>query len=83
MIDGYEPDTNSVYQFHGCHCHGYACVDNCKVRQKIIYKDTWKTDKPMANNGWDTRYNAVLIWGCEKPILKKERFEKEFMLILT
>lgn len=37
----------------------------------------------MANNGWDTRYNAVLIWGCEKPILKKEWFEKEFMLILT
>ena len=25
LVDGYEPETNTVYQFHGCHWHGHTC----------------------------------------------------------
>ena len=33
-VDGYEPETNTVYQFHGLHCHGNMCVGNHKKRKK-------------------------------------------------
>ena len=25
LVDGYDPETNTVYQFHGCHWHGHTC----------------------------------------------------------
>ena len=25
----------------------------------------------IKNNGWDTKYDLLLTWGCEQPILKK------------
>ena len=28
LVDGYEPETNTVYQFHGCHWHGLTCLKN-------------------------------------------------------
>ena len=33
----------------------------------------------IANNGWDSKYNLVSIWGYEESILKKVWFENEFM----
>ena len=32
LVDGYEPETNTVYQFHGCHWHGHTCL-------RIVQKD--------------------------------------------
>ena len=26
LFDGYEPVTNTVYQFHGFHWHGHTCL---------------------------------------------------------
>ena len=34
LVDGYEPETNTVYQFHGCHWHGHTCLKNRTKRQK-------------------------------------------------
>ena len=28
LADGYEPETNTVYQFRGCHWHGYTFLKN-------------------------------------------------------
>ena len=42
------------------------------------YKDTCQINRLIKKNGWDTKYNLVLTWECEEPILKKVRFEKEF-----
>ena len=42
------------------------------------YRDTCQIDRLIKNNGWDTKYNLVLTWECEEPILKKVRFEKKF-----
>ena len=44
------------------------------VPKDMIYIDTCKIDWLIANNGYDTKYNLVLIWKCEKPILKKVQF---------
>ena len=34
LVDGYEPETNTVYQFHGCHWHGHTCLKNRTKRQQ-------------------------------------------------
>ena len=39
-VDGYDPETNTVYQFHVCHCHGHTCMKKRTERQKMRYKDT-------------------------------------------
>ena len=78
LVDGYEPETNTVCQFHRCYCHGHTCLKDRIRRQQKRYKDTCQIDRLIKNNGWDTRYNLVSIWDCEEPILKKVRLEKEF-----
>ena len=78
LIDGYYPGTNTVYQFHGCHGHGHTCLKDRTRRQQKRYKDMCQIDRLIKNNGWDTKYSLVSTWECEKPILKKVRFEKEF-----
>ena len=79
LVDGYEPETNTVYQFHGCHWHGHTCLKNRTRRQQKRYKDTCLIDQLIKNNGWDTVCSLVSTWECEEPILKKMRSEKEFM----
>ena len=78
MVDGYEPETNTVYQFHRCHWHGHICLKNRTKRQQKRYEDTRQIDWLIENNGWDTRYDLVSTWECEEPTLKKVGFEKEF-----
>ena len=75
LVGGYEPETNTVYQFHECHWHGNTCLKN---RQQKRYKDTCQIDRLIKNNGGDTKYNLTLTWECEKPILKKVWLEKKF-----
>ena len=35
LVDGYEPETNTAYHFHGCHWHGNR-------HPKESYKNTTK-----------------------------------------
>ena len=57
--------------------------------QRIVQKhksrdiNTCQIDKLIANNEWDTKYSLVSIQVCEKPMLKKVWFEKEFTPYLT
>ena len=82
LLDGYEPETNTVYQFHGRHWHGHTCLKNCTRRQQKRYEDTCRIDQLIKNNGWDTEYNLLSTWEYEEPILKRVRFEKKFRLYL-
>ena len=36
-VDGYEPETETVYQFHGCNWHGHTCIENRTIRQEKRY----------------------------------------------
>ena len=80
LVDGYEPEANTLYQFHGCHWHRHACLKDRTKRQKKRYKDTYQKliDWLIKNNGWYTKYNLVSTWECKEPILKILRLEKEF-----
>ena len=75
LVDEYEPETITVYQFHECHQPGHTCLKNRTKRQQKRYKDTCQTDRLIKNNGWDTKYNLASAWQCEEPISKKVWFE--------
>ena len=68
LVGEYELETNTVYQFHGCHWHGNTCLKN---RQRKRYKGTCQIDRLIKNNGRDTKYNLASTWECDEPILKK------------
>ena len=78
LVDGYEPETKTVYQYHGCHWHRHTCLKNSTRRQQKRYKDTCQPDWLIKSNGWDRKYNLVSTWEGEEPILKKVWFEKKF-----
>jgi hypothetical protein len=75
QVDGYDTETNTIYQFHGTYWHGHP--DKFKpydIHHKIkrpygkIYEDTLKRDKNIIDSG----YNLVLCWEHEWKLMKKE-----------
>src|ERR1035437_822925 len=65
-VDGYNPDTNTVYQFHGDYWHGnpkkfpdpFAWNERTKCFMHDLYINTLKTNKLIKNAG----YNLVVMW---------------------
>ena len=70
LFDGYEPETNTVFEFYGCKWHGCPCSTNDKVK----YNDTIKREKMIKSLG----YNVVSVWECENPELPNIWFKKKF-----
>ena len=75
-VDGYEPETKTVYQFHGCKWHGCFCQKERTERERCLYEKTLYNDQLISNSG---KYTLVKVWECEEPKKKKVFFEKEFV----
>lgn len=67
-VDGYDPETNTVYQFHGDYFHGNPKVYNGNDINKLLKKsfsqlheETIKKDKELLDYG----YNLVIMWENE------------------
>ena len=74
-VDGYEPETNTVYQYHGCYWHGCTCQKDRTKKQFARYVDTICLDKHIERNN----YNLVVVWECENPDKSNKWFEKKFI----
>ena len=80
-VDGYEPKSNTIFQYHGCKWHGSPCQKR-KERNSLEeerradqrYAKTIELEKKMKEQG----FKIVSVWECEKPELKKKRFCKKF-----
>ena len=70
LVDGYEPVTNTVFQFYGCKWHGCPCSTFDKIR----YNETMRKEQVIKSLG----YNLVSVWECENPELKYVKFKKKF-----
>ena len=78
-VDGFNPQTQTVYQFHGCYWHGHDCSHN---RGKEFNE---KQNKPMAEIKEETRANTEYIeskgyrvmerWAGELYDMKKRNHE--------
>ena len=87
-VDGYDPETNTIYQYHGCYWHGCTtCYTNQTEshfrhagRQMYeVRENTRRTTQTLRRAG----YQVIEIWGCEWAKTKKEDVEiKEFVSTL-
>ena len=71
LFDGYEPETNTVFEFKGCKWHGCPCSSDDKIK----YNETIERENMMKDLG----YNVVSVWECEKPKLSDTWIEKKFI----
>ena len=72
MVDGFDPKSSTVYQFHGCKWHGCPCqgTPNHPKYQRTIERDNF-----IRSLG----YNLISVWECEKPLLSKRFLKREFI----
>ena len=78
-VDGYEPESNTIFQYHGCKWHQCPCrKERNSLEEELIaeqrYAKTIELEKKMKEQG----FKIVSVWECEKPELKKKRFCKKF-----
>ena len=72
-VDGYEPTTRTLYQYHGCRWHGCHCQG--EGRNVKRYEKTLEIEEFIKSRGYD----VVFVWECEKPPMKRRFFEPEFV----
>ena len=75
LVDGYNPTTRTVYEFHGCFFHGCpACFPNRRVQIRMhdrqtmhdLYLRTQARDRAILQSG----YSLQTMWECEWKRLK-------------
>ena len=74
LVDGYEPESKTIFQYYGCKWHGCPCQKERNSLDEERYSNTIDLEKKMKEQD----FNLVSVWECEKPELKKMRFKKEF-----
>ena len=74
FVDGYEPKTRTIFQYHGCKWHGCPCRKERNSLDKERYSKTIYLEEKMKEQG----FKLFSVWECEKPELKKMELEKEF-----
>ena len=73
-VDGYEPESKTIFQYYGCKWHGCPCQKERNSLEEERYAKTIELEKKMK----EKHLKIVSVWECEKPELKKMRFKKEF-----
>jgi hypothetical protein len=68
LVDGYDPNTNTIYEFNGDFWHGNPAIFNPQVLNPVIKKTfgqlhekTLKREKTLKEAG----YNVVSIWEAD------------------
>ena len=74
-VDGYEPESETIFQYYGCKWHGCPCQKERNSLDEERYSNTIDLEKKMK----EQEFNIVSVWECEEPELKKMRFKKEFI----
>ena len=73
LVDGYEPKSKTVYQFHGCKWHGCSCLGSKRTkRDRQRYQETLAIEAKIKGLG----YKVVSVWEHEKPQVSNIKLEK-------
>lgn len=83
-VGGFNAETQTVYQFHGCYWHGH----NCALNQGKAFNE--KCKRPMAELLAETRanteyieskgYNVVEMYECEWREMKKTNRDLQWFI---
>ena len=72
LIDGYEPESRTIFQYYGCKWHDCPCQ---KESEKWKYDKTLSLEKSMRKLG----YSVVSVWECQKPELSRKKLKRKFI----
>ena len=72
LVDGYNPETSTVYQFHGCKWHGCSCITGST-------SDKYQKTLNLENQIQSLRYNVVSVWECKNPEVPNRHLQKKFV----
>ena len=68
-VDGFDPETQIIYQFHGCYWHGHTCMSyKNPVNAAVAQKRTEETTAYLRDRG----YKVVEMWECAWDTMKKQ-----------
>ena len=68
LVDGYSPETRTIYQFYGCKWHRCPCTCASPVsltdpESEERYQKILDLENRIRSSG----YNVVSVWECENP----------------
>jgi G:T-mismatch repair DNA endonuclease (very short patch repair protein) len=74
LVDGYDCETNTIYQFQGCYYHGHTChLVTPKNEKEKQLKEKRKQRTEMINSYLkEKKYNLVEMYECEFSKMKKK-----------
>ena len=68
LVDGFDEESNTVYEFHGCYWHGHFCTSNYD-------EEKWQKTLEREQAIRDAGYNLETITSCEwKKIPESKNF---------
>ncbi|ASV44136.1 hypothetical protein PBI_SCTP2_121 [Salicola phage SCTP-2] len=65
IVDGFDPETNTVYQFHGDYWHGNPDVydqNRTHGHRNVTYRELYENTKRIDNEIEGYGYNLVIMW---------------------
>ena len=74
LVDGFNSETSTVYQFCRCKWHNCPCLETANDR----YYRTMAFENQIRGLG----YNVVSVWECSHPELSTKQLNREFVLYL-
>ena len=90
-VDGYEPESKTIFQYYGCKWHGCPCrksgmrsrseaqsSERSSKERNSLDAERYAKTIDLEKRMEEQGFEIVSVWGCEKPELKKMRFKKEF-----
>ena len=90
-VDGYDVDTKTAYEFHGCIYHGHCIINpNCPLTKNKgslscyddtfidLYDRTESRKKDIEKMG----HKCVEIWECEFDLIESQRPDTNVKLVL-
>lgn len=79
VVDGFDPKSNTIYQFHGDFWHGNPKTHNQDAINPIrkcsfgeLYEDTKTKDDEIINMG----YNLIVMWESEWKALSRQKSKR-------
>ena len=69
LVDGYDPETSTIYQFYGCKWLSCPCLGFNNRYQKTL-----NLENQIRNSG-----SVISVMECENPGFSSKKFQREFI----
>ena len=88
LVDGYDPETSTIYQFYRCKWHRCPCTspDPAGITDLRFSKDKYQKTLHLEARIQNVGYDIVSVWECEDPeptrltqALSDSKLEKKFV----